>query len=105
MNRRLLQVIALVGLGLLTIAVYTSYNGSEKRASLAASWSNEEFQFSATGSARQTLLVHPPLYPGHETIACALFIGTTVTDPKLSRELEDAGFTAIQCGDAKVDLP
>jgi hypothetical protein len=105
MKSKVLTGLVVLLLAVITITMFIGYHNMVKREVVAASWSNSDFTFRATGHGNTTFMVYPYAYPDKQQLSCAVFIGEVVTDSKLSRELEDDGFSTIQCGDAKVDLP
>jgi hypothetical protein len=40
----------------------------------------------------------------NDHVRCDLFVGEVLADKKLSKELKDAGFSTMQCGDLKVGI-
>ena len=105
MNRGLIGAIAGVLLvTALTVAMFTMYRAAENRTALAHSWSNDDFNFTATGDRSTVLTVDPLGYGDQKPLACSLFVGSVTNDAKLSGELAGAGFTKIQCGELVADL-
>ena len=106
MNRGLIGAIAgVLMVTALTVAMFTMYRAVETRTALAHSWSNDDFNFTATGSFTRTLTVEPIGYDAaQKPIACSLFIGSVTRDRKLSRELVDAGFNQMECDGQFGDL-
>ena len=87
-----------VGVLLSVLAGVSIYRGAEKRIALAPTWSNEDFAFRAEGNASRTLAITPINFDDDKKpLACALVIGSIVTDAHLSGELREAGFTQISC--------
>ena len=92
-------------MALVTFFGYNQYKAEVGRTELAESWSNDDFNFTATGDASRTLTVEPIGYDAaQKPIVCSLFVGSITNDAKLSGELAGAGFTKIQCGELVADL-
>ena len=90
---------------LLTFFGYSQYKETLGRIEMAESWSNDDFNFTATKMTARTLTVDPIGYDAaQKPIACSLFIGSVTRDRKLSRELVDAGFNQMECDGQFGDL-
>jgi hypothetical protein len=98
-------IVGLMFVALLTFVAVSVYRGAERRHDLAISWSNDDFNFSATGDANRTFTADPIGYDStKKQLACSLFVGSVVSDQKLSGELEEAGFAQIACNGQVEDL-
>lgn len=105
MNRALAGTIAgVLVVAFLTAGVVGMYRHVDYRIELAHSWSNDDFNFTATGDRSTVLTVDPLGYGDQKPLACSLFVGSVTNDAKLSGELAGAGFTKIQCGELIADL-
>ena len=91
-------VVGVAGVALLLIAGAFAYRGAEKRIALAPTWSNEDFTFAAAGQLDRTLAITPINFDDDKKpLACALVIGSIVTDAHLADDLREAGFTQVSC--------
>jgi hypothetical protein len=103
--RRLYFGMAVAVLLLSIFGGYRLNQGITARYKLAQSWSSDSIQVHASGPFNLNLSVTMlDDDAANDHVRCDLFVGEVLADRKLSKELKDAGFSTMQCGDLKVGI-